>query len=72
MPAARFLGDGITVQDDPRHLSPVRTVAVRIQQAQIGDVVLFVVGGDVWPIGGLIFDIWIKLRLPAHQFCPLN
>lgn len=37
-PCARRIGGGIAVQDDLRHLGPVRTFLVRVEQAQIGNV----------------------------------
>src|SRR5215831_14734178 len=36
----------IDVQHDPRHLAPIGTFRIRIEQAHVGDGALFVVGGE--------------------------
>ncbi len=41
---SRWLPDRIDMQDDFRHLSPVRALSVRIQQPQIGDRMRVIVG----------------------------
>ena len=44
--AAWFLGGGIAVQDNARHLLPVCAVPAGIEKTQIGDIVLFVIRRD--------------------------
>ena len=46
-PRPHQIGCRIAVQHDPRDFGPVRTLRIRVQQAQIGNVMLLVMGGDV-------------------------
>ncbi len=41
----KFLGSRIAVQHDPRDFLPVRAFGLRIEKAQIGDVMPFVIDG---------------------------
>ena len=46
--------------------------ATSCQSAQIGDVVVFVIGGDIGAGGSLIANIWIELRASKHETCPFH
>ena len=57
----------VNMQDDPRDIAPVGTVRIGIEQAQIRDEMLLVVGGNRWIGRGQISDIriassWVFLR----------
>lgn len=56
------------MQDDLRHLCPVCTFLVRVEQAQIGHEMLFVIDRDVGAGRGFIIDIGVQFRLHTHRF----
>ena len=47
----------VNMQDDPRDIAPVGTVRIGIEQAQVRDEMLLVVGGNRWIGRGQISDI---------------
>ena len=59
----------VNMQDDPRDIAPVGTVRIGIEQAQVRDEMLLVVGGDRWIGWGQISDIRIERRLLHGRSC---
>ena len=66
-PRARRIGRGIAVQDDLRNLGPVRAFRVRVEQAQIGHEMLFVVDRDVGAGRDFVLDIGIEFRSDTRE-----
>lgn len=61
-PCARRIGSAIAVQNDLRNLGSVRAFRTRVEQAQIGHKMLFVVDGCVGVGRGFVLDIGIEFR----------
>ena len=70
-PRARRIGGRITVQDDPRNLGPVCTFSVRVEQAQIGHEMLFVVDRNVGVGRSFVLDIGVQFWLDTQRFVSL-
>src|SRR5262245_29216136 len=56
----------IDVQHYARHLGPIRTLGVGVEEPEIGDQVLLVITGENVSLGDLVGDERIKQRL-AHD-----
>ena len=57
----------VDVQHDPRDLSPIGPFRIRIEQAHVGDGMLFIVGGERGIGGPEIGDIRIEGRYGAFS-----
>lgn len=70
MAAARLFGNGIAMQDDASDLPPVRAVPVGVQQAQVGDIVLLVIGRDGVSARRFVRDVGIEFDYNWHNYSP--
>jgi hypothetical protein len=72
LPRPSRLFGGIDMKHDPRNLSPIRSLRLGVEQAQIRDGVLFVVAGQSGGVRRLVGDSRIKRSLrhwhPSYTF----
>jgi hypothetical protein len=68
---ARLIGLAVwvNVQDDPRDIAPVGVFRIGIEQTQVRDDMLLVVGSDRWIGWGQISDVRIERRLLHGRSC---